>query len=98
MSAGVAVARHMGCSKADMEAPASLFALARRAVLVSAALLSLPLAFAAPAAGIAILHAAPWSAADAAREGAGEFEVLLRVAQLRRTHPVAGLISVGDRN
>ena len=48
--------------------------------------------------GIAVLHAAPWAAGDAAREGAGEFEVLLRVAQLQRAHRVAGLISVGDRH
>jgi hypothetical protein len=48
--------------------------------------------------GIAILHAAPWSPGDAARGGAGEFEVLLRVAQLKRAHRIAGLISVGDRH
>ena len=48
--------------------------------------------------GIAVLHAAPWAPGDAAREGAGEFEVLLRVAQLQRVHRVAGLISVGDRH
>jgi hypothetical protein len=48
--------------------------------------------------GVAILHAVPWSPGDAVREGAGEFEVLLRVAQLQRSHRVAGLISVGDRH
>ena len=53
---------------------------------------------AAPAIGIAVLHAAPWSPNAAAREGAGEFEVLLCVAQLQREHAVAGLVSVGDRN
>jgi hypothetical protein len=48
--------------------------------------------------GIAVLHAAGWSPGDAAREGAGEFEVLLRVAQLQRVHRVTGVISVGDRH
>lgn len=51
-----------------------------------------------PAIGVAVLHAAPWSPGDSAREGAGEFEVLLRIAQLQRSHRVAGLVSVGDRN
>jgi hypothetical protein len=48
--------------------------------------------------GIAVLHAAPWSPGDSARDGAGEFEVLLRVAQLKRAHRISGLISVGDRH
>jgi hypothetical protein len=47
---------------------------------------------------VAILHAPSWSAADSAREGAGEFEVLLQVAQLQRTHSLAGLVSVGNRH
>jgi hypothetical protein len=50
-----------------------------------------------PDVGIAVLHNASWSPNDAVREGAGEFEVLLRVAQLQHEHAVAGLVSVGDR-
>jgi hypothetical protein len=51
-----------------------------------------------PTVGIAVLHGVPWSPGDDAREGAGEFEVLLRVAQLERAHRAAGLVSVGDHN
>jgi hypothetical protein len=51
-----------------------------------------------PSIGIAVLHNAPWSPNAAAREGAGEFEVLLCVAQLQRDHAVAGLLSIGDHN
>jgi hypothetical protein len=59
--------------------------------------LSAPPAFAAPSAGVAILRAAEWSPDDPARDGAGEFEVWLRVAQLQRAHAAAGLVAVGDR-
>ena len=48
--------------------------------------------------GVAVLHAAAWSPGDRVREGAGEFEVFLRIAQLQRIHTAAGLVSVGDRN
>lgn len=49
-------------------------------------------------AGVAVLPAVAWAPGDSAREGAGEFEVLLRIAQLQRAHALAGLVSVGDRH
>lgn len=51
-----------------------------------------------PSVGVAVLHTVPWSPNDSTRDGAGEFAVLLRVAQLRRAHAAAGLVSVGDHN
>ncbi len=51
-----------------------------------------------PAAGVGILHSAAWSPGDAVRDGAGEFSVFLRTAQLQREHRAAGLVAVGDRN
>ncbi len=54
---------------------------------------------AAPAnVGVAVLQAAAWAPGDSTREGAGEFEVLLRIAQLQRAHAASGLVSVGDRH
>lgn len=44
------------------------------------------------------MRTAAWSPGDSTREGAGEFEVLLRLAQLQKTHRAAGLVSVGDRH
>jgi hypothetical protein len=72
----------------------------RLPLLLAAVLLTaLPGVAAKPAnVGVAILPAAPWSPLDSARDGAGEFEVFLRVAQLRRTCQAAALVSVGDRN
>src|SRR4051812_20563824 len=49
-------------------------------------------------AGVEVLLPLKWSPGDPVREGAGEFEVLLRVAQLQRTHRIAGLVSMGDRH
>lgn len=49
-------------------------------------------------AGVAVLRAVAWSPADSVRDGAGEFEVLLRLAQVQRTHRTAGVVSVGDRH
>jgi hypothetical protein len=46
---------------------------------------------------IAVIRAAAWSPGDAVREGAGEFEVLLRVARLQREHPAVAVIGIGDR-
>jgi len=51
-----------------------------------------------PSIGVAVLHTAVSAPGDSARDGAGEFEVLLRVAQLRQAHAAAGLVSVGDHN
>lgn len=48
--------------------------------------------------GIAILHNVDWRAGDTVRDGAGEFAVFLRAAQLQRDHRAAGLIAVGDRH
>ena len=65
---------------------------------IAASLLSIHASPSSSSVGVAVLHATPWAPGDAAREGAGEFEVLLRVAQLQRVHRVAGVISVGDRH
>lgn len=48
--------------------------------------------------GVAVLRAVAWSPADSVRDGAGEFEVLLRLAQVQRAHRTAGVVSVGDRH
>jgi hypothetical protein len=47
---------------------------------------------------VAVIWAAPWSPGDPVREGAGEFEVLFRVASLQKGHRAVGLVAVGDRN
>lgn len=62
---------------------------------VAAVALASPLA-AAP--GVAVLKSAPWSPGDTVREGAGEFEVLVCAAQLRRNHSIAGVVGVGNRH
>ena len=77
--------------------PLSVFA--RRAAFGAAfALLFAGFARAAPSVGVAVLHSAEWSPGDNVRDGAGEFAVHLRVAQLQREHRAAGLVSVGDHN
>lgn len=53
---------------------------------------------AATPAGVAVLRAAPWSPGDVAREGAGEFEVLLCAARLQQKHRSAGIVGIGDRH
>jgi L-asparaginase len=52
---------------------------------------------AAPA-GVAVVRAAPWSPGDVARDGAGEFEVLMCAARLQQEHRAAGIVGVGDRH
>jgi hypothetical protein len=47
---------------------------------------------------VGVLTAAPWSPSDTVREGAGELEVLCKVASLQKGHRAVGLIAVGDRN
>jgi hypothetical protein len=49
------------------------------------------------AAPVALVEDAPWSPDDAPRDGAAELGVLLKVAQLRQSHPLIGLVGVGDR-
>ncbi|MBL9189045.1 MAG: hypothetical protein JNK23_16290 [Opitutaceae bacterium] len=49
---------------------------------------------AAPVA-VAIVQEAPWSPGDEARAGAGEFAVLMQIAELRRSGARAGLLGVG---
>ncbi|MDP3071360.1 MAG: hypothetical protein Q8N18_13805 [Opitutaceae bacterium] len=61
--------------------------------LLSALLHSAPCA-AAPVA-VAIIQEAPWSPGDDTREGAGEFAVLMQIAELRRSGACAGLLGVG---
>lgn len=46
---------------------------------------------------VAVITDAPWSPADAARDGAAEFKVLLQLAQLQRHDPSVGLVGVGNR-
>lgn len=78
-----------------MSAPAVL-----RSLLLGAALLAAPVLSARDTAkaGVAVLHSAEWNAGDTVRDGAGEFAVFLRAAQLQRQHRAAGLVAVGDRN
>jgi len=75
-------------------------ALVRRALAGAAAVLAFAgvCLAAEPSVGVAVVHTAASSPGDGARDGAGEFEVLIRVAQLRHAHAAAGLISVGDHN
>ena len=47
---------------------------------------------------IAVVHGTEWSPGDAAREGAGEFLVLLQAAKLQRSARASGLLAVGDHN
>jgi hypothetical protein len=46
--------------------------------------------------GVEVLRTAAWSPDDPGREGASEFEVLLAVARLVRTHRLAGVVSVAN--
>jgi hypothetical protein len=48
--------------------------------------------------GIAVVRAAPWSPGDEVREGAGEFEVLFRVASMQNNHRAVGVLGIGDRH
>lgn len=68
----------------------------RLAALLGAALLASSLA-AAPA-GVAVLRTAAWSPGDTVREGAGEFEVFVCAANLKRANDTTGLVGVGDRH
>lgn len=53
--------------------------------------------YAAADSGVATVHAAAWARGDAAREGAGEFQVLLSVASVQRAHRTVGVVGVGNR-
>jgi hypothetical protein len=48
--------------------------------------------------GIAVVRAAPWSPGDEVREGAGEFEVLFKVASMQNDHRAIGVLGIGDRH
>ena len=58
----------------------------------------MPAMAATPDVGVAVIHSVEWSPGQAAREGAGEFLVLLHAAKLQRTCRAAGLLAVGDHN
>src|SRR3954470_20357590 len=51
-----------------------------------------------PEVGVAVVHSVAWSPDQPAREGAGEFLVLLQAAKLQRAYRAAGLLAVGDHN
>lgn len=53
---------------------------------------------AAERAGVAVIKASSWSPNDPARDGAGEFAVLLCMASLQQHHQLAGLVGVADQN
>ena len=72
--------------------------LARVFIRVSLALWFVNAARGEPSVGVAVVHGADWSLGDTVRDGAGEFAVHLRVAQLQHAHTAAGLVSVGDHN
>ncbi len=48
--------------------------------------------------GVAVVHSVAWAPGQPAREGAGEFLVLLQAAKLQRAYRAAGLLAVGDHN
>ncbi len=50
------------------------------------------------ASSVAVVRTAEWAPGDATRDGAGEFLVLLRAAQVQRKTSAAGLVAVGDRD
>ncbi len=64
------------------------------AAVLLAALLQLSVRGASPVA-VGVIRNAPWSPGDVSREGAGEFSVLLQVAQLKQQGGQAGLLGVG---
>lgn len=68
------------------------------ALAVSAAARPAPAAASGAAAGVDIVHGAPWNAGDSVRDGAGEFAVFLQAARLQHAHRAAGLVAVGDRS
>lgn len=47
---------------------------------------------------VAVVKSPSWSPNDAEREGASEFEILISIAQLLETTPLAGVVGVGNRN
>jgi hypothetical protein len=47
---------------------------------------------------VAVIRSAAWAPDQPAREGAGEFLVLLQAAKLQRSYRAAGLLAVGDHN
>ena len=49
-------------------------------------------------AGVAVIHSAAWSPGDVVREGAGEFQVLVSVANLQQSHSAVGVVGVGNRH
>lgn len=46
---------------------------------------------------VAVIYDSPWAPGDESRAGAAEFTVLLKVAQLRQSHPRVGVVAVGYR-
>lgn len=56
------------------------------------------LARATEASPVAVVQSADWNVGDAARDGAGEFAVFLRVAQLQQQHRAVALVAVCDRH
>lgn len=67
-------------------------------LLLAFGVLAMPAMAATPDVGVAVIHSVEWSPGQAAREGAGEFLVLLHAAKLQRTCRAAGLLAVGDHN
>lgn len=67
-----------------------------RLLLAVFALTSVAVAHEADQPPVAVIEDAPWSPGDAPREGAGEFAVLLQLAELQRAHAHVGLVGVGD--
>jgi hypothetical protein len=79
--------------------PISRSTLPLRSMLVALGLLAVAASrLNATPAGVAVLRDAPWSPGDTAREGAGEFEVLICAAKLQRDHRAAGIVGVGNRH
>lgn len=45
---------------------------------------------------IAVIHGAHWSPNDSQRDGAGEIEILLCAARLVNSHPLSGVVGIGN--
>ncbi len=46
---------------------------------------------------VAVIEDAPWSPNDPSREGAAEFGIMLRIAQLQTDQSSVGIVGVGDK-
>ncbi len=53
---------------------------------------------AAEPAGVAVIRSGVWSVGEPLRDGAGEFQVFISVAQQQRNHHAVGVVGIGSRH